>query len=219
MRNRNRHRYGNLLGYVDISMNLLMCFVVLFAFAYMLIRLQDSVTDSTRRLATTSKMVVHLSWDSKSDDDIDIWVRTENPGAVVGFKNRATANMFLDTDNLGHTSNAVAKSDGRYQSTYGNNENVMFKECSNTHVTVNVHFYRSQGYRTIPVKVELVSMEPFRTVHTAELVMDKPGQERTAMQFDLDEACGVRNISSAQLPFVLGEFDAPQKSAMPQGDR
>lgn len=212
----NRHRYGNLLGYVDISMNLLMSFVVLFVFAFMLMRVEESVTDNSKRVPTSSKLVVHLSWDSISDDDIDLWVRTDNPRSVVGFKNRATANVFLDTDNLGKSSNAVTKQNGEVVSSFGNNENIGFKECTNTHVTVNVHYYGGHDKMPVPVKVELMRTDPFGILYTARLTMDTSGQERTAFQFDLDENCGVTNISTEQSPFVISAIGPPKPNQIPE---
>lgn len=197
-----RDRYGNLLGYVDICMNMLMAFVLLFAFAFLLIKVQDAVVDKTSKISTNSKMVVHMTWNNVSNDDIDVWVKTENPLAIVGFKSKSSRNMFLDNDTLGVSSNAVMV-DGQMVSTYGNNEHIHIKECTKTKVTVNVHYYRTSEGIPVEVSVDLIRLEPLATVYSTKLVLDKPGTEKTAFQFDLDENCVATNFTSIQSPFIL----------------
>ena len=204
-----RDRYGNLLGYVDICMNMLMAFVLLFAFAFMMIRLQESVIKKQSALSMNSKMVVHLSWPNDSNDDIDLWVKTERPLAVVGYKSKASRNMFLDNDTLGKSSSELVMRDGKFVSTYGNNEHLHLKECTDTHVTVNAHYYRSYMSQPVQIKVELIRLDPLATLHSATVVLLKPGQERTVFQFDLTEDCTVSNINDAQSMFILNKLTAP----------
>lgn len=204
-----RDRYGNLLGYVDICMNMLMAFVLLFAFAFMMIRLQESVIEKQSSMSMNSKMVLHLSWDNDSNDDIDLWAKTENPLAVVGFKSKASRNMFLDNDTLGKSSNELAMKDGKFISTYGNNEHLHFKECTETHVTVNAHYYRSYMGRPVTVKVELIRLDPLATLHSSTITLDKPGQERTVFQFDLSESCTISNLNDSQSLFILNKITGP----------
>ena len=208
---KNRHRYGNLLGYVDISMNLLMCFVILFAFAFMLIKLQETVTETKSKLSTTSKLVIHLNWPDDNTNDIDLWARSTNPKTVVGFKSKDSTNMFLDNDNLGKMSHVVKKSDGSVVTTFGNNENIQIKDCTNTRITVNLHYYRnnSDSGEAVSALVELIKLEPYALIRLSTVKLARPGQERTAFQFDLDEACNVSNITEEQSLFVLSELPTP----------
>lgn len=198
-----RDKFGNLLGYVDICMNLLMAFVLLFAFAFMLIKIQDSTIKKQNAINTNSKLVIHLSWDDNSNDDIDIWAKTDNPPAVVGFKSKSSRNMFLDNDTLGLESNALIKKNGQMVASYGNNEHIHIKECTDTHVIINAHYYRSDKLRAMPIKIDLIRLEPLSIIYSASIVLDKTGQEKTALQFDLDENCNVTNITTTQSRFIL----------------
>lgn len=212
---RDRGRYGNLLGYVDISMNLLMCFIVLFALAFMMMRPREVETDARGKLATTSKMVIHMTWDGQSDDDVDLWAKTDSPFSVVGFKGKSSPNMYLDNDSLGRSSNEVYKSDG-VASTFGNNEHLHIKECTNTRVTVNLHYYRGYPGKPIRARVDLIRMDPLGTVHTSTVDLDEPGQERTAMQFKMDESCNVTEITQVQSNFVVNKLSG--QGTIPQID-
>jgi hypothetical protein len=212
---RDRGRNGNLLGYVDISMNLLMCFIVLFVLAFVMMRPRADEADTRGKLATTSKLVIHMTWDSTSDDDVDLWVKTDSPFSVVGFKGKSSVNMYLDNDSLGKSSNAVLKSDG-VASTFGNNEHMHVKECTNTRVTVNLHYYRGQSGRPVSARVELIRIDPLGIVHTSMVELDKPGQERTAMQFRMDEDCNVTEITQVQSNFVMSKLSG--QGSIPQID-
>lgn len=198
-----RDKFGNLLGYVDICMNLLMAFVLLFAFAFMLIKIQDSTIKKQSAINTNSKLVIHLSWDDASNDDIDIWAKTENPRAIVGYKSKSSKNMFLDNDTLGMSSNALVMKNGQLVASYGNNEHIHIKECTDTHVTINAHYYRSYAMTPVPIKVDLIRLDPLSIIHSASIVLDQPGQEKTVIQFDLDENCNITNITTTQSRFIL----------------
>ena len=193
-------------------MNLLMCFIVLFAFAFMLMRLEQSVPDVKAKMSTTSKLVIHLSWPDLSKDDLDLWARSTNPEAVVGFKNKDAANMFLDIDNLGSDSHKLIKTDGSTTTTFGNNEHINIKNCSDTHITINLHYYKSSSNQPVEAVVELIRMDPFSVIRLATIKLEKPGQERTVFQFDLDEDCAVKNITDDQSLYVIGNLPAPGSS-------
>lgn len=216
MRNRNRHRYGNLLGYVDICLNLLMNFIVLFAFALLLIRLQESLVNTKAKIDSQAKLVIHLSWPDDSDDDVDLWARSTKPDTVVGFKSKDALNMLLDNDNLGYASHAVAKSNGRYETTFGNHEHIMIKDCTETHITVNLHYYHSKRYQPVTGTVELLALQPsFNKLHASTVLLERSGVERTALQFDLHEDCSVTNITTAQAPFVFDQLFGQRQNTVP----
>jgi len=218
---KNRQRYGNLLGFVDISLNMLMSFVVLFVFSYLLIVVDKTTVDNKTKITTTSKIVIHLSWPESSSDDIDVWTRSTNPDTIVGFTNKDSLNMFLDIDNLGNNSHRLIKQDGSNSSTFGNNEHVNIKNCSDTHITVNLHYYKSVNKQPVDAVVELIRLEPFLVMKTMKVTLDKVGQEKTVFQFDLGEDCSVKNISDEQSLFVLGNLPTQDNflNIFPQGRR
>lgn len=203
---KNRHQYGNLLGYVDICMNLLVCFIALFFLASLLIKVQKEEDTPSAALETTGKIVIHLSWDDQSSSDVDLWVTTSNPVSTVSFRNREQVNLMLDTDNLGRESHQVEMADGTVKSSFGNNENVLIKECTNTKVTVNLHLYTVNGTLPIKYRVDLIKPQPYKVFHSVERTLDTKGQETTAFSFDLDEDCNVTNVDEVFRPFIYKEL-------------
>lgn len=206
---RNRHQYGNLLGYVDICMNLLVCFIALFFLASLLIKVKDNESAPKAALETTGKLIIHLSWDDQSSSDVDIWVTTMNPNVTLSFRNRDQVNMILDNDNLGRESHQVELNDGTIKNTFGNHENVIIKECTNTKVIVNLQLYTLKGTLPIKTRVDLIKPQPYNIVHSVEPIISAKGQELTAFSFDLDENCNVSNIDQVFRPFIYNKLDGP----------
>lgn len=202
-----KNRYGTLLGYVDICMNLLMCFIALFVFSMLLIKLEQVATPKDAKIESKGKILVHMTWDDKSFSDIDLWVKTDNPEEVVGFKKKDAPNMFLDNDNLGLRSHTVILMNGSSVTTYGNAENIIIKNCTQTRVTVNLHLYSAIEDKPVNAHVEVTLIDPYITVVSKDIVLDRSGREITAVNFDLDEGCGIKNINTEQIPFVYNHVD------------
>ena len=184
-------------------MNLLMCFIALFAFALLLVKIDDT-TKHKAVLDSKGKLIIHLSWDPQSPVDLDLWVRTDNPSSIVSFRRMDSGNMWLDHDSRGSATNRVTMRDGNIKNTLGNDEVVQFKECTNTRVTVNVHYYNTPSdipYRT-KATVEVIIPTPYRVIHARQFDMVNRGEEFTAFSFDLDEQCNISNIDETFVPFI-----------------
>ena len=217
---RNKHRYNNLLGYVDIIMNLMMCFIILFALSLMLIKVEEK--KSTAALQPKGKLIIHLHWPDEAKSDLDLWVRTDNPKNIVSFRQTDAANMWLDHDSQGAGSNTVKMSDGTVKASFGNDEVVQLKECTKTRITVNVHVYRAEmGEYPMSPTVELIEANSFNKLATKTLSLNgQKGQEVTAFSFELDEDCKISNLDQTTfLPFVYSNMGsaAPSSAVMPTG--
>lgn len=201
-KNKNRHRFGNLLGYVDILMNFLMCFTLLFVIALAMIHIESKKDDG---LQVKTKLIIHLHWPDTAITDLDLWVRTQNPSNIVSFRQKDANNMWLDHDSMGAKSNTVLMADGSSKISAGNDEIVQFKECTNTQVVVNVHNYRPENDE-FPMKatVEVIVPPSYNRVVTKEITLDgQKGQEITAFSFDLAEDCSITNIDqTTSIPFI-----------------
>ncbi len=203
MKNKNRHRFGNLLGYVDILMNFLMCFTLLFIIALLMIHVESKKSDVGLQVKT--KLIVHMHWLDTDNTDLDLWVRTTNPNNIVSFRQKDSNNMWLDHDSQGARSNTVILADGTSKISSGNDEIVQFKECTNTQVVVNVHNYRPEsGEFPMKVIVEVISPPSYNKVISKELTIDGvKGQEITAFSFDLNESCEITNVDqNTFIPFI-----------------
>jgi hypothetical protein len=187
-------------------MNLLMCFTALFIFAFIMIK-PTTTTDKESALQPRGKLIIHLHWPDASYTDLDLWVRTENPMAIISYRSKDAANMWLDHDSLGAGSNSVTMTNGTIKQTFGNDEIVQIKECTNTRVTVNVHDYHpSNDSKDFPMTatVEIVTPPSYDKFLTKTITLDGTrGQELTAFSFSLDEDCKITDIDqNTFIPFI-----------------
>ena len=200
---RNKRRYNNMLGFVDVIMNLMMCFIILFALTLMMLKVDEK--KATSSLQVKGKLIIHLHWPDQDNTDLDLWVRSDNPENIVSFRQLDSSNMWLDHDSRGANSNKVTLSNGTTKSTFGNDEVVQFKECTNTKVTVNVHVYRPEdGEFPMSPVVEIIAPDSFVKLATRTLTLSgEKGQEVTAFSFNLDEDCKITKLDQDTfVPFV-----------------
>jgi len=190
-----------------------MFFTAMFMLAMVLIKVQESTNDKSG-LTPKGKLIIHLSWDPKSNTDLDLWARTDNPVSIVSFRQTDSSNMWLDHDSRGAASNKVKMADGTYKTTFGNDEIIQFKECTKTRVTVNVHAYHLDLGLPVAATVDIILPPSYKTIHTAQLDIKVNGQESTAFSFDLDEDCNVSNFDDTLIPFVYSVI-TPNSSTLP----
>jgi len=188
----------------------------------MLIKVEEK--KSTAALQPKGKLIVHLHWPDQANSDLDLWVRTDNPRNIVSFRQMDATNMWLDHDSQGAQSNLVKMADGTMKASFGNDEVVQFKECTNTRVTINVHVYRAEhgDFPMTPAPtVELIKADSFVKITSAAITLTgEKGQEVTAFSFDLAEDCSVKNIdATTYVPFVYNNLGsaAPSSAVMPTG--
>jgi hypothetical protein len=235
---KNRHRFGNLLGYVDILMNILMCFIAMFIFAFILIKISQPVKTTTAKtdksassepaaLQPKGKLIIHLHWRDNSNTDLDLWVRSDNPSHIISFREKDVSNMWLDHDSQGENSNKVFMADGTYKQAFGNDEIIQIKECTNTRINVNIHNYKPADDKTefpLTATVELIEPPTYNKALTKTLTMsgDK-GEEKTAFSFNLDEECRISDIDQDTfIPFVYTVLNQttqyPRSAPAPTGN-
>ena len=111
------------IPYLDLSNTLFFFFVALFAIALLAI----SDADERRKVDTSSKLLVTLTWRDGSANDVDLSVKVPND-EVVWFRKRQAAFASLDHDNLGMGNSAVVDGDGNPVTAPGRDEVVYIRQ-------------------------------------------------------------------------------------------
>ena len=75
------NRYKSTFGFVDLLFNLLVGFTFLFMLAFILI----NPVAKKEVLDPKAEYLIVVSWDDKSQNDIDVWVK-DNDGNAVSFR-------------------------------------------------------------------------------------------------------------------------------------
>lgn len=146
---------------------------------------------------------VILTWDGKSEDDLDLWVQASS-GHIVSFNRReggAGSLVSLDHDALGYSRNnrIHGSQDG---SVVGKNEEIVsFRGIFVGENTVNVHVYAKVDDEPVTATITLIKIKPFEEIVKKEIVLSADGEEKTAFRFITDGAGSVKEIN--ELPKIL----------------
>jgi hypothetical protein len=196
----NRVSRFNLIAYVDMAMNLLFGFVVMFAILLLLPKFQEE-TDAKTAVEVNATMMIRLTWQDSVDHDIDIWIKSENPKEILNYQVDQTKTMYLDRDDMGSNYDLIMV-DGVYQSSKINQEYYFIKVPIENRYTVNLHFYNKSTLKeelNLPADcvVELIRLQPsFSVAYKTEIRLTAEGEQKTAFILYTDKTGGIKNIVS-----------------------
>ena len=183
--------------------NFLLVFVILFIISFILINPSKKKED----IKPKAEYLITMTWPDDNPNDIDIWVRDpiEN---VIWYNHKEAGVMYLDRDDLGYL-NDEYRVNGQTIYILRNIEVVTLRGRMTGKWTVNVQFY---GYHTFPgktedhnpvtVKVEMVSLNPFKIIFTKDVVLAHPDDEKTVYSFMMNDDGNIFDLDDAQIPLV-----------------
>lgn len=144
---------------------------------------------------------VILTWDGKSRDDLDLYVKAAS-GHVVSFNNREGGEgslISLDHDALGRRNNQL---NGEGVITEFHEERVAFRGASPGENIVTVHCYRKGDPEPIKCTITLVKVKPYKQVIVKERVFEATGDEITAFRFETDAGGNITGINELEANLV-----------------
>lgn len=185
--------------FTDLLFNALLTFTFLFLIALLLM----NPTAKSGIINPKAEFMVTVSWPDNSPDDIDTWV--EGPkGQMIWFKRPQEGLMHLDRDDRGAV-NDMQLIDGKEIINPLNQEVVTIRGRPPGEFTVNIHYYRSQTLKAVPVTVYLAEVNPtLKVLHYATTTLQRVGEERTAVRFSITPNGQVTDINTLQKSLVLG---------------
>lgn len=138
------------IGYIDLSLNLMLGFAALFIILLMILKVEDESTPTN--METKGHLVIKITWPEGQDNDIDLWVKSEGMfNEVISFTRKQGRSMFLDRDDTGLHNDRITTSDGTVIVNPINQEILYIKLKGENTYTVNVHMYRvGLPYGVIP---------------------------------------------------------------------
>jgi len=145
---------------------------------------------------------VILTWDSKSGDDLDLYVRSAS-GHIVSFNRRegGTGSLIsLDHDALGRRNNSLAE-EGEGVIVQFHEEIVSFRGVTEGENVVTVHVYSKRDAEPVRCTIKLIKIKPFKEIVVKEKIFEATGDEKTAFRFVTDK--GGRVVEVNELPASL----------------
>ncbi len=185
--------------FTDLLFNALLTFTFLFLIALLLM----NPTAKSGIINPKAEFMITVSWPDNSPDDIDTWV--EGPkGQMIWFKRPQEGLMHLDRDDRGAV-NDMQLIDGKEIINPLNQEIVTIRGRPPGEFTVNIHYYRSQTLKAVPVTVYLAEVNPtLKVLHYATTTLQRESEERTAVRFSITPNGQVTDINTLQKSLVLG---------------
>jgi uncharacterized protein YfaP (DUF2135 family) len=139
-------------------------------------------------IKTKAEFVIILTWDDKTDHDIDLWL--ENPhGDIIFYKFREFNIMHLDRDDRGWITDQVDTDRmGTPKTVYINQEIMSIRGFITGEWTINVHYYRIGKNEDPPVnvKVQITKLNPSaKIIFTKNLQLKEYWEEQTIVRMTM----------------------------------
>lgn len=172
-------RSGVFTAFLDVITNTTLVFTVLLI-AWLVI--STIKKEDQARGAVRSIITVHIIW-PKGNEDIDTWGLGPD-GEPVGYSKLQSAMLVLLRDDTGHDPATPANEE--FMVSVADKENIA------GHYVFNVFCYRCDRELIVEAKVMIQKIKnnvvvDMQTVFEKKVVMEKEGEEKTILQFDMNE--------------------------------
>lgn len=188
---------------VDPFTDLLFNALLTFTFLFFMVLLLLNPPAKTGIIDPKAEFMITASWEDGSPNDVDAWV--EGPdGKLVWYKHSQDGLMHLDRDDRGLT-NDMQLVEGKEIINPLNQEVITIRGRPPGEFVVNLHYYKSENGREVPVTVYVAEVNPkLRVLHYATTTLQREGEERTAVRFSINHAGKVEKINKLQKSIVRG---------------
>lgn len=197
------------LGFTDLLFNALLGFVVMFVIAFLLI----NPTAKNGAVDNKAEFLITLTWPDGRREDVDLYV-ADPEGRLVWFRSREAGLMHLDRDDLG-LGNDVMEVAGKKVINPVNQEIVSIRGIASGEYVVNLHLYRDDGGRPVPVKVKVEKLNPkVELVYYGDATLTHRGEERTEVRFSVSADGKVKEVNKLAKTIVPHRRRSQRSSAL-----
>ena len=186
--------------FTDLLFNALLTFTFLFLVALLLL----NPPAKTGIIDPKAEFLITVTWPDGDPNDIDVWASGPKK-KKVWYKRTQDGLMHLDRDDRGLT-NDTQIVNGREIINLLNQEVLTIRGRPPGEFVVNVHYFKTETNTPVPVTVYLAEVNPVMKVlsyHT--LLLERQGDEATAIRFTLTPAGKVTHINQLQKSLVKAQ--------------
>ncbi len=184
--------------FTDLLFNALLGFTFLFLIAIMFMNpvAKKGIIDPK------AEYIITIAWPDNSPDDVDTWVEDPN-GNLIWFRNREAGLVHLDRDDRGQVNDTINVNGEEIQNPL-NQEVVTIRGVVPGEYVVNVHYYATETQLPLPVTVKVSKVNPaLEIVYYGDTLLEKKGDEKTAVRFVIDKSGKVSQISHISKSLVV----------------
>jgi hypothetical protein len=173
--------------------------VVAFLFFISLLMMNPEAKEG--KVESKAEFIISVSWPDNHPDDIDLYV--EDPlSNVVWYHQREAGFMVLDRDDRGGANDFIMVSGKKVLSPI-RQETVSIRGIVAGEYTVNINHYLATAREPVPVQVKVEKVNPIvDVVFYDTVILNKTGQERTAVRFRVAEDGSVTDINHAEKSLI-----------------
>ena len=204
---RTNQRYKSTFSFIDLLFNLTLGFVFLLMIAIVLI----NPISKKKIIDPKTQLVVMMQWPRGDPSDIDLWIKHDKIG-MVSFITKDNGSIHLDRDDVGMGNDQVILN-GVKMTSQANQEMVSLRQLVPGHYIINIHWYEKHvrskddngppALNVIPVGLQIIQIDPYKLVMDVSITLTTPGQEKTVLQFDIDDAGQIDNLTTDQHMWVM----------------
>jgi len=173
--------------------------VVAFLFFIALLAMNPEAKEG--KVESKAEFIISVTWPDNHPDDIDLYV--EDPlGNIVWYHQREAGFMVLDRDDRGGANDFIMVAGKKVLSPI-RQETVSIRGIVAGEYTVNLNHYLATAREPVPASVKVEKVNPVvDVVFYDTVILNKTGQERTAVRFRVAEDGSVTDVSHAEKSLI-----------------
>jgi hypothetical protein len=173
--------------------------VVAFLFFIALLAMNPEAKEG--KVESKAEFIISVTWPDNHPDDIDLYV--EDPlGNIVWYHQREAGFMVLDRDDRGGANDFIMVAGKKVLSPI-RQETVSIRGIVAGEYTVNLNHYLATAREPVPASVKVEKVNPVvDVVFYDTVILNRTGQERTAVRFRVAEDGSVTEVSHAEKSLI-----------------
>lgn len=209
MKSRDYSKYGSNISFIDMLFALLLGVFAIFILTCIMI---GSPKQNNQTPNDKSQVMITMTWDDQSANDIDMWVLTPEHN-MIGYTNKENTYMALERDDTGLGSD-TAIVNGKPMILRVNKEIIRIRQRRPGHYVVNGYYYAAHTDTeknifytgAMDVRFEIAEINPiYNILFVRTINLKLPGSQVTAFEFDILPDGKVTNFeTSHNIPFIVG---------------
>jgi hypothetical protein len=218
-----RRYHNSHLSFIDLLMNAVAVFAVLFWLTLLIIN--DPSHPQTKTVDERAKILIVMTWADDSADDMDLWLFTPEPDKV-GYTHPNGNVASLARDDLGLRNDFfVDPATGKVHWIHLNKEVIAIREKMDGTYKIDVMFYaRQQNPETgkistgaEEVTVQVTQLDPtYHEVVTRSVMLSDEKDIKTVIAFDIVDG-QIVNVDTSPLTDDFIHRDFPGEDSTPGG--
>lgn len=178
-----RRRFSTTSSFLDVLFNIILGFFVLLMLTLMVVNPPTKQGD----IELKAEILVSMEWGDKSDDDVDLFVKTPASKIPVYFGNRDVKTASLDRDDLGTRNDYLRMSDGTTHVVHENWEHVAIRKYIPGEYIINALMYSKHDPGPTAVNIKVERLNPYQLIYSGTHEFSNRGDEHTFIRFTINK--------------------------------